>query len=149
MVAMAETIESEVRNAMTEVGERTTAMAQAVSHMSGSAIRTGTSAEGAAAAAAQALANAQTIASAAEELRTRSGKSAVRGTSRPASSRALSLLAVQPGNIGALNEQEDSTGSVADMIGGILAKLSASCLAKNTDVSTLCTDIVVRVAIRA
>ena len=70
MVAMAETIESEVRNAMTEVGERTTAMAQAVSHMSGSAIRTGTSAEGAAAAAAQALANAQTIASAAEELRT-------------------------------------------------------------------------------
>ncbi len=123
MVAMAETIESEARGAMTDVGEQTAAMAAAANNMMGSAERTGTSAGSAAAAAGQALANAQTVASAAEEL-----TASIReiggqvGQSTEVVGRAVGAGRTARETIEALNEQVGSIGRVADMIGEIAAK---------------------------
>ena len=123
MVAMAETIESEARDAMTEVGQQTAAMATAANNMGGSAGRTGTSAERAAAAAGQALANAQTVASAAEQL-----AASIReiggqvGQSAQVVGRAVDAGRTARETIEALNEQVGSIGRVADMIGEIAAK---------------------------
>jgi methyl-accepting chemotaxis protein len=123
MVAMAETIEAETRDAMTEVGEQTAAMATAANNMRGSAGRTGTSAESAAAAAGQALANAQTVASAAEEL-TASIREIGGQVDQSAQvvGRAVDAGRTARETIEALNEQVGSIGRVADMIGEIAAK---------------------------
>jgi methyl-accepting chemotaxis protein len=68
LLEMAETIETEAKVALGDIGERTSVMSKAADEMTASAKRTGASAGGAADAAAQALATAQTVASAAEEL---------------------------------------------------------------------------------
>ncbi len=65
LLGMAETIETEAKQALAEIGRRTDLMAQAANDMSASAARTGASAGSAAGAAAQALATAQTVASSA------------------------------------------------------------------------------------
>ncbi|HEY1932498.1 MAG TPA: methyl-accepting chemotaxis protein [Acetobacteraceae bacterium] len=123
LVSMAETIEAEVHDAITDVGRQTTAMATAANSMKASANRTGTSADGAAAAAGQALANAQTVASAAEEL-----AASIReiGGQVDQSARIVGQ-AVTAGRtarktIEALNEEVGNIGRVADMIGDIAAK---------------------------
>ena len=102
---MAETIETEAKQALAEIGRRT-AMAEAANDMSASAARTGASAGSAAGAAAQALANAQTVASAAEQL-----TASIREIGGQVSqSSAVVGRAVEAGRatretIGALNEQ--------------------------------------------
>jgi methyl-accepting chemotaxis protein len=123
LVAMAETIESEATAALTAIGRRTHAMAEAANSMSDSATRTGASAESAAGAAAQALANAQTVASAAEQL-----TASIREIGGQVNqSSAVVGRAVEAGRstretISALNEQVGRIGTVADMISEIAAR---------------------------
>ncbi len=123
LAAMAETIEVEAREAMTEVGRRTAAMADNANNMSASADRTGTAAESSSAAAAQALANAQMVASAAEEL-----TASIReiggqvGQSARIVARAVEAGRTTRDTIEALNEQVGRIGQVADMISDIAAK---------------------------
>jgi methyl-accepting chemotaxis protein len=123
LTAMAETIETEAKQALAEVGRHTTAMTDAANAMSASATRTGNSAKGAAGAAGQALSNAQTVASAAEEL-----SASIREIAGQVSqSSAVVSRAVEAGRstretISALNEQVARIGSVADMISEIAAR---------------------------
>jgi methyl-accepting chemotaxis protein len=123
LLAMAETIETEAKQALAEVGRRTGAMTEAANGMSASAARTGASAEGAATAAAQALANAQTVASAAEQL-----SASIREIGGQVSQSATVVgRAVEVGRstretIGALNQQVARIGTVADVIGEIAAR---------------------------
>ncbi|HUB46999.1 MAG TPA: methyl-accepting chemotaxis protein [Acetobacteraceae bacterium] len=123
MVSMAETIEAEAADAMTQVEGQTAAMATAADTMRASAGRTGTAAESAAAAAGQALANAQTVASAAEEL-----AASIREISGQVDQSAQIVgQAVTAGRtarelIDALNGQVGNIGRVADMIAEIAAK---------------------------
>src|SRR5947199_2917515 len=70
LISMAEKIEMESGAALELVGARSAAIASTAEQMSSSASRGNESAQGAAAAAVVALANAQTVASAAEELAT-------------------------------------------------------------------------------
>jgi methyl-accepting chemotaxis protein len=123
LLAMAETIEAEAKQALTEVGRHTLAMADAAKDMSASATRTGASAESAAAAAGQALANAQTVASAAEELSASIREIGTQvGHSSAVVSRAVEAGRNTRETIGALNEQVARIGSVADMISEIAAR---------------------------
>jgi methyl-accepting chemotaxis protein len=123
LIAMAETIEVEAKNALAEVGRHTGDMASAARDMSASASRTGASAQSAATAAGQALANAQTVASAAEEL-----SASIREIGGQVSQSSTVVgRAVEAGRstretIGALNEQVARIGSVADMISEIAAR---------------------------
>jgi chromosome segregation ATPase len=109
--------------ALREVAARTTAMTTTAEEMSASAARTGSSAQGAAAASAQALANVQTVASAAEQL-----SASIREIGgQVAQSTAVVARAVAAGSetrttIEALNEEVARIGAVADMIGEIAAK---------------------------
>jgi methyl-accepting chemotaxis protein len=123
MIGMAETIETEAKTALSEVGRRTAAMAENANSMSGSATRTGAAAQSAATAAGQALANAQTVASAAEQLSASIGE--IGG--QVSQSSAVVARAVEAGRVtretmGALNEQVARIGTVADMISEIAAK---------------------------
>ena len=123
LVAMADTIEAEAKQALGEVGRHTNAMAAAARDMSASATRTGSSAQSAATAAGQALANAQTVASAAEEL----SASIHEIGGQVSQSSTVVNRAVEAGRttretIGALNEQVARIGSVADMISEIAAR---------------------------
>src|SRR6202035_5516035 len=68
LTGMAEKIEAEMGSAREEPRTRTTGIVKAAQDMSASASRTGESAHSAAEAAGRALANAQTVASAAEQL---------------------------------------------------------------------------------
>jgi methyl-accepting chemotaxis protein len=123
LLGMAETIEAEAKHGMMEVTRRTAAMADAANGMSASAARTGESARSAATAATQALANAQTVASAAEQL-----AASIREIGGQVSQSAIMVgRAVEAGRatretIGALNEQVGRIGTVADMIGEIAAR---------------------------
>jgi methyl-accepting chemotaxis protein len=98
-------------------------MTATAEEMSASAARTGNSAQSAATASAQALANAQTVASAAEELsasiREIGGQVA---QSTQIVGRAVAAGAETRATIEALNEQVGRIGAVADMIGEIAAK---------------------------
>ena len=120
---MAETIEHETTMALRQVGERTTAIATRAEQMSGAAGRTGASAESAAAASGQALATAQTVASAAEQLsasiREIGGQVA---QSSEVVGRAVAAGAETRATIETLNGQVARIGAVADMIGEIAAR---------------------------
>jgi methyl-accepting chemotaxis protein len=123
LVAMADTIETETGTALERIHQRTSAMIETSDEMTASALRTGASAETAATAAGQALANAQTVASAAEQL-TASIRE-IGGQVRL--SNAVVGRAVAAGNqtrttIEALSQEVDRIGTVADMIGEIAAK---------------------------
>ncbi len=124
LIAMADTIEAEAKQALADIGRRTAAMTEAADGMSASATRTGDAAQSAARAAAQALANAQTVASAAEQLAASireiggqvsqsDGRGQPCGRGRPRDARRRSET---------LNEQVGRIGAVADMIGEIAAE---------------------------
>jgi len=123
LVNMAETIEAESGKALEQVGQRTAAMETAADGMSASAARTGGSARSAAAAASQALTNAQTVASAAEQL-----SASIREISGQVNQSATIVgRAVSAGNdtratIETLNDKVERIGTVAVMIGEIAAK---------------------------
>jgi methyl-accepting chemotaxis protein len=123
MTSMADTIEIEVGQALTEVTHHTDAMAATAEAMNTSAGRTDASAQTAASAAAQALTNAQTVAGATEEL-----TASVHEIGRQvAQSSVVVERAVRAGHatratMTALNERVARIGAVADMIGAIAAK---------------------------
>jgi len=121
--AMADTIEAEVGKALTEVGQRTDAMAATADAMSASATRNGLSAQGAASAASETAANAQAVASAAEQL-----TASIREISDQVNrSTAVVRHAVSAGvstrtTIEELNGKVAEIGTVAQMITEIAAK---------------------------
>jgi methyl-accepting chemotaxis protein len=123
LVGMVDTIEAETTAAISQVGERTAAMTATAEEMAASATRTGHSARNAATASGQALANAQMVASAADEL-----SASIRQISvQMAQSGAIVGRAVAAGSetratIEALNERVGRIGAVADIIGEIAAR---------------------------
>ena len=111
------------RQPYTRSMQSTTAMTQTADEMSASAVRTGNAAESAAAAAAQALANAQTVASAAEELSASIREIGVQvAQSTEVVGRAVAAGHDTRTSIEALNEQVGRIGAVADIISEIAAK---------------------------
>ena len=120
---MADRIETETTKALAEVSECTTAMAATADNMSGSATRTGVSAQSASSAASQTLSNAQTVAAAAEQL-----SASIREISSQMSlSTAVVSRAVAAGDetrttIEQLDSKVAEIGMVADMIRAIAAK---------------------------
>jgi methyl-accepting chemotaxis protein len=123
MVGMAETIESETSDAMSQFVTQTAAMAGAATDMSGSAKRTGESAESAAAAAAQALSTAQTVATAAEQLTASIREIGTQvAQSNEVVARAVSAGRTTRETMEALNQQVGRIGDVADMISEIAAR---------------------------
>ncbi|HEX3989676.1 MAG TPA: methyl-accepting chemotaxis protein [Acetobacteraceae bacterium] len=123
LIRMADTIESETRGAVSQIGERTKTMQGAATDMSESAMRTGASAQSAAEASSLALATAQTVAGAAEQLaasiREISGQV---GQSTSVVGRAVEAGAETRRTIDMLNRQVEEIGAVADMIGEIAAR---------------------------
>jgi methyl-accepting chemotaxis protein len=123
LVAMAEKIETETGVALQQIGQRTTALAKTASGLADSATRTGTIAQDASLAAGQALATAQTVASAAEQLAASiheiggqvNRSSAVVGQAVVASDETRAAIE-------ALNGQVAKIGSVADIIREIAAR---------------------------
>jgi methyl-accepting chemotaxis protein len=123
LVAMADRIEKETIAALETVVARTGAMMVTADEMSGSATRTGNSAQSATDASAQALLNAQTVASATEQLTASiheiSGQVA---QSTAVVGRAVAAGSETRATIEALNEQVARIGTVTDMIGEIAAR---------------------------
>ena len=121
LVAMADRIETETIAALETVAARTSAMKVTADEMSGSATRTGTSAQSATNASAQALRNAQTVATATEQLTASiheiSGQVA---QSTAVVGRAVAAGSETRATIEALNEQVTRIGTVTDMIGEIM-----------------------------
>ncbi len=123
LVTMAERIEAAAGDALAQIGLRNTELTQIADEMRALAERTGGSAHGAAAAASQALANAQTVASATEEL-----TMSIREISGQMNqSVAMIQEAVTAGGdtrttIDTLNERVGRIGLVADMINDIANK---------------------------
>jgi methyl-accepting chemotaxis protein len=123
MRSMADKIEADATQGLREVGALTTTVATTADEMSASALRTGNAAESAAAAATQALSNAQTVASAAEELTASIREIGVQvAQSTQVVGRAVAAGRQARTSIEALNEQVVRIGAVADMIGEIAAK---------------------------
>jgi methyl-accepting chemotaxis protein len=120
---MAEQIEQGATSSVQAIGQRTAAMIGIAEEMGALARRTGDSAHGAAEAAALAMGNAQTVASAAEQL-----SASIREiSSQVQHSAEVVTQAVEAGNetratIGELNERVGRIGAVADIIGEIAAK---------------------------
>jgi methyl-accepting chemotaxis protein len=123
LLNMADTIESETSATLADVDHNTATLAATAAAMSKSAISTDTSSQAAAAAAAEALANAQTVASAAEQL-----AASIREIGgQVQQSNAIVGQAVQAGSetqgiIAELNDKVGKIGAVADMISEIAAK---------------------------
>ncbi len=123
LVGMAEKIEAETGAALESVGARTGTIAATAEEMSASAMRAGESAQGAATAAAQALANAQTVASAAEQL-----SASIReiggqmSQSTAVVGRAVAAGSETRGTMEALHTQVGRISAVANMISEIAAK---------------------------
>ena len=123
LVGMADTIETETGAALEQIRRRTAAMTATADAMSASAERTGAAASSAAQAAGQAMANAQSVAGAAEQLTASiheigsqmSQSAAVVGRAVAAGSEARATIE-------ALNQQVERIGAVADMIGEIAAR---------------------------
>jgi methyl-accepting chemotaxis protein len=123
LVAMAETIERETAGALDQIGSRTATMVGTAKDMTGSANRTGTASSEAAASAAQALANVQTVASAAEQLATSIHEIGSQvGQSTTMVSRAVAAGGETRATIESLSEKVGRIGTVADMISEIAAK---------------------------
>jgi methyl-accepting chemotaxis protein len=123
MISMADTIEAELGSALAEVSHRTDAMAATADAMTASAARNGFCAQGAAAAAAQTLANAQAVASATEQL-TASIRKISQQTSRSIEvvRQAVSAGAGTRTTIEALNGKVAQISKVADIITEIAGK---------------------------
>jgi methyl-accepting chemotaxis protein len=123
LIGMADTIETETGSALQTISARTSAMAATADAMNASANRTGASARDAATAAAQALANAQTVAAAAEQLAT-----SIRDIGGQVSQssdvvgRAVAAGTEARATIEALNHEVQRIGTVADMISDIAGR---------------------------
>jgi methyl-accepting chemotaxis protein len=123
LLNMATKIERESEGALTQIGERTGAMGLAAEEMAALSARTRASADGAAAGAAEALGNVQTVASAAEQL-----TASIREiTHQVQQSSTIVGKAVTAGGeartaINTLTERVGRIGAVADLIGEIAAK---------------------------
>jgi len=123
LVAMADSIESEASAALEQVHARTAAMTQTATDMSGSATRTGRSAETAAAAAAQALATSQTVAGAADLLAAAIAEIGEQvGQSAAIAGRAVTAGHETRATIEALTLQVGRIGAVVEMISEIAAR---------------------------
>ena len=123
LVAMAESIETEMSGALAQAGKRTAAMGGMADEMGQAAARTDASAREAANSAARALATAQTVASAAEQLSVsirEIGDQVVHSTE--VSGRAVTASGEARATIETLNTQVGCIGSVAEMINDIAAK---------------------------
>ena len=123
LTGMARTIETEAAAAMALVGARTASIATTAAAMSTSADHAEHSAQTAAAAAEQALANVRTVASAADGLATSIRE--IGGQVNQSSvvvGRAVIAGGESRATIEALNERVGRIGAVADMIGEIAAK---------------------------
>jgi len=123
LVAMTEAIEAEGSAALARVHARTTAMTETATDMSGSAMRTGRSAESAAAAAAQALATSQTVANSADLLAMAIGEIGAQvSQSTATTSRAVAAGREARATIEALNVQVARIGAVVEMISDIAGR---------------------------
>jgi len=123
LIAMADSIESEASAALEQVHARTAAMTQTATDMSGSATRTGRSAENAAAAAAQALATSQTVAGAADLLAAAIAEIGEQvGQSTAVAGRAVTAGQETRATIEALNLQVGRIGAVVQMISEIAGR---------------------------
>lgn len=123
LVGMADKIEVEITKALDQIGEYTGGMAATADAMNRSADHTEGSVRSASAAAAQALANAQTVSSATEQLSASIREIGAQvGQSTERVGRAVEAGQQTRGAIEALNEQVGRIGAVADMIGEIAAK---------------------------
>jgi methyl-accepting chemotaxis protein len=121
--AMAETIETNTRDALLSVGERTTAMAEVAQQMNASAAHTGGAARDAAASAETALANAKSVATAADQLAAASREISHQVSRSTASiGQAVSAGQETRATIETLNLLVGKIGSVADMISEIAAR---------------------------
>ncbi len=123
LLRMADAIETEIASAIAQIGRGAGTLVETAAAMSISAADTGASARGAAEAAAQALANVQTVAGAAELLTTAIGQI----SGQVEHSTAVVGRAVQAGSetrttIEALNGKVGQIDTVAQMIGDIAAK---------------------------
>jgi methyl-accepting chemotaxis protein len=120
---VADRIEVATTAALHDVAVRTNAMTATSKEMSASAGRTGSSAQSAANASAQVLANAQTVASAAEQLTVSIREIGAQvAQSAEVVGQAVIAGTETRATIGALNEQVNRIGAVADIIGDIAAK---------------------------
>ncbi len=123
LVEMAETIETELRNVLAQVGSRTAAMVATAEALNTSAERTGTSADEAAKAAVQALRKAQIVAVAAEQLTASISET---GTQMAAStavvSRAVAVGAETREVIELLSDEVGRISAFAGTIGEIAAR---------------------------
>ena len=123
LVDMADRIETETSTVLDEVGARTKAMTNIAEQMSASATRTGEASQSAAGAAAQALANAQTVASAAEQLSASIGEIGAQvAQSTQVVGRAVTAGGEARAKIEQLNTSVARIGAVADMINEIAAR---------------------------
>jgi methyl-accepting chemotaxis protein len=120
---MAQTIEVETASALQQIGARTQSIEATTVDLSASATRTGASAQNAVTAAGQALANAQTVAGAADELTASIREINHRMThSAAVVQRAVAAGADSRGTIAALNAEVEQIGAVAGLIADIAAK---------------------------
>ncbi len=123
LVAMADAIEAEAGQALARVHERTTAMAETATEMSGSAARTGRSAESATLAAANAMSTSQMVANAADKLAAAIMEIGTQvGQSAEAASLAVTAGHETRTTIEALNGRVSQIGAVADMIRDIAGR---------------------------
>ena len=123
LVGMADSIEAETTSALAQITRRTGAMADTAGELRTSADRTGASSKNAASAAAEALATAQTVASAAEQLAAsihEIGGQVAQSTD--VVGRAVTAGVETRATIETLNTQVARIGTVADMIGEIATK---------------------------
>ncbi|HEY1930922.1 MAG TPA: methyl-accepting chemotaxis protein [Acetobacteraceae bacterium] len=120
---MAATIESSTDGALRQIGDRTAAMEVAANAMAASATRSGASVRDAAAAASQALVISRTVTEAAEQLAQSIREIGAQvGQSTTAVGHAVSAGTETRTIIGTLNQEVESIGSVAGMIGEIAAR---------------------------
>jgi len=123
LLDMARTIETETQSVLDEAAQRTGALSGIADAMTGSATRTGTSAQDVARVAGEAMATVQAVASAAEELSVSiRGLGAQAGHASDAVGRAVAAGGETRDTIAALNTKVGQIGSVADMIGEIAAR---------------------------
>jgi methyl-accepting chemotaxis protein len=123
LVAMANAIETEAGQALSQVQELTAAMARAAEAMSGSATRTRTSMDSTADAAARALATSRAMAAATDLLAASINDVGTRvGQSSTAANHAVTAGQQTRAAIEALNSQVSRIGDVVSMIGDIAAK---------------------------
>jgi methyl-accepting chemotaxis protein len=123
LARMAHTIDQEMQGVIDRVGEQTAALARTAHEMGGSADRTGEAAQEAADAAAQALAGAQTVAGAAEQLTASIREIGAQvQCSTEMVGHAVAAAESTRGTIDALNQLIGRIGHVAGLIGEIAGR---------------------------